>query len=209
MKSWLHITAGRGPHECNWVVLQVLKELEREGEAEGLRVRLLDGQEDEETNTLRSALLSVQGEGVEAFLRGWCGTVQWIGKSPYRPNHRRKNWFVGVERLEEPTEIPWSAQELRVETMRSSGPGGQHANKVESAVRVTHIPTGLQASAQEERSQVQNRKLALARLAKLFAQQHEEAEKEASQERWTQHNQLVRGNPIRIYKGPRFKRGEA
>ena len=89
--------------------------------------------------------------------------------------------------------------------MRSSGPGGQHVNKTSSAVRVTHVPTGLTAIAQEERSQHQNRRLALARLAQVFENCKTNAVDTAKHGRWQQHASLQRGNPIRTYRETTFR----
>jgi len=67
--------------------------------------------------------------------------------SPFRPEHQRKNWFVGIEVLEQVENTHFHPRDVKWETMRASGPGGQHVNRTESAVRVTHMPTGIQASA--------------------------------------------------------------
>ena len=101
----------------------------------------------------------------------------------------------------EPAADLWDAADVRVETLRASGPGGQHVNRTESAIRVTHLPTGLTAIAQEERSQHLNRRLALARLADLLAEQAETRIREEMTTRWRQHTQLIRGNPVRVYRG--------
>jgi peptide chain release factor len=129
------------------------------------------------------------------------GTIQWIGASPYRAHHPRKNWFVSVAAFAEPAADHWDRTAVRVETLRASGPGGQHVNRTESAVRVTHLPTGLHAIAQEERSQLLNRRLALARLASLFAERAETKAREGGAARWQQHTRLIRGNPVRVYRG--------
>ena len=85
--------------------------------------------------------------------------------------------------------------------MRSSGPGGQHVNKTESAVRVTHISTGLSAIGREERSQYLNRKLALARLNRLLEQKAAAGAQKERREKWDVHNRVERGNPVRVFKG--------
>lgn len=212
---WVHITAGVGPVECQWVVAQVLAALQLEATAAGLAPELLEAAEGEAPGTLRSALLALRGDAA-GLLATWQGTVKWSGRSAHRATHRR-NFFVGVEALQAPTlQPPGGAQrsgapsiadrDLVFTTLRSSGPGGQHVNKTESAVRLTHTPTGLAVVAREERSQHQNKRLALARLAALLAAQETAAQADAERARWAQHHQLERGNPVRVYSGPDFKR---
>ncbi|NER38078.1 MAG: peptide chain release factor H [Oscillatoria sp. SIO1A7] len=209
MNNYLQITSGRGPEECCWVVARLLDILTREATEAGIKVRLLEAIPSETPETLKSALLALEGEKseLENFLAGWTGTVQWIGSSPFRPKHKRKNWFVGVESLAAPEQIEKierSQKDLEWQTVRGSGPGGQHRNKTETAVRVVHKPTGLSAIAQEERSQSLNRKLALARLLQRLQQRQTEKENANRQQRWDLHNNLERGNPTRIYIGQKF-----
>jgi peptide chain release factor len=206
MTSWVHVTSGEGPAECERAARFVLDELVREATAAGLTATPLDAVPGGGKDRLQSALIAIEGDESDAFLAGWIGTVQWVCRSPYRPTHKRKNWFVGVERLTAPEETPWAPDEVTVEVMRASGPGGQHVNKTESAVRVTHTPTGLTAIAREERSQHRNKALALARLAELIAAGNRRARQQATATRREQHRGLVRGNAIRTYDGPDFKR---
>jgi peptide chain release factor len=203
---WMQITAGRGPVECQWVVGRLLGVLVEEAGPAGVRLALLEAVPGEAPDTLRSALLSVEGDGAAAFIDGLAGTIQWVGRSPLRPHHRRRNFFVGVEGLRPPERLPFSERDLRIDTLRSSGPGGQHVNKTESCVRVLHLPTGLMAIAREERSQQQNRRLALARLAGLLADREQQAEAGERRRRWEEHNTLERGNAVRVYEGERFLR---
>lgn len=97
-------------------------------------------------------------------------------------------------------ETRFDLKEVRWETMRASGPGGQHVNRTESAVRVTHVPSGVQATAMEERSQHRNRKLALARLTKKLNEIDSKRYGEAREERWRAHLELERGNPVRVFR---------
>lgn len=203
---WIQITAGRGPVECQWVVGQVLAALSAEAQQAGLAVELLEAVQGDGPGLLRSVLLSAEGAGLVPFVRGWQGSIQWVGKSAQRPNHKRRNYFVGVEALEPPQAQAFSDKDLVFETMRGAGPGGQHVNKTESCVRVTHLPSGRRAVGREERSQQQNRRLAVARLAALLKEDGEEARARAEQTRWDQHNSLERGNPTRTYEGPGFTR---
>ena len=215
--NYLQITSGRGPEECCWVVARLVDILTREATEAGIKVRTLEAIPSETPETLKSALLALEGEKseLEDFLAGWTGTIQWIGSSPFRPKHKRKNWFVGVESLAAPEQIEnierfsWgdaslTQKDLEWQTIRGSGPGGQHRNKTETAVRVVHKPTGLSAIAQEERSQSLNRKLALARLVQRLQQRQTEIENANRQQRWDLHNNLERGNPTRIYIGQKF-----
>ncbi len=94
---------------------------------------------------------------------------------------------------------------MRFEPTKASGPGGQHVNKTESAVRATHLPTGLSCVAREERCQHRNKELALARLAQTIAGRGAQAEADARRDAWTRHDALERGNAVRVYTGPEFR----
>ncbi|MBK8751618.1 MAG: peptide chain release factor H [Candidatus Competibacteraceae bacterium] len=198
---WLQLSAGRGPAECEWVVGRLAPRLIRDLGESGLIVEEIARTPGEHGGDARSILWRVSGPEATAPVRSWLGTIQWIGASPYRPHHGRKNWFVSVAAFEEPETDFWDATAVRVDTLRASGPGGQHVNRTESAVRVTHLPTGLSAMAQEERSQHLNRRLALARLANLFAARADTQIREDMTARWQQHTRLIRGNPVRVYRG--------
>ncbi len=205
MQQWIQITAGRGPAECAWVVPRVLRCFIQEAESAAISVEVLESIPGPFLDTLDSVLIAIEGSNLKPFLERWLGSILWIGRSPFRPTYKRKNWFVGVNQLALPERVAWSENELRFDTMRASGPGGQHVNKTETAVRVTHMPTGLTATAQEERSQSANRKLALARLAESFSQRQQQSERRVQHKRWTQHDALERGNPIRVYRGDKFE----
>ncbi|WBT38224.1 peptide chain release factor H [Hyphomicrobium sp. DMF-1] len=204
---WLQVTSGRGPAECQLAVARLADVLEKEASKQGLACVLLDIVEGRERGTALSALLSLEGEGARAFAHRSRGSVLWICPSPLRPGHKRKNWFVGVEVLAPPDAGATALRtaDVAFEAMRASGPGGQHVNKTESAVRATHRPTGLVATAREERSQAMNKKLALARLAGLLAEGANAAKADAERDRWAQHDALERGRPVRTFEGPSFK----
>jgi peptide chain release factor len=202
--NWLQLTSGRGPTECQRFVARLVDEILQDAEGHDVEGRLLGSVEGERRDTLLSALLSLEGDSVEEFIDRWEGTHKWVCLSPYRRNHKRKNWYAGVRRIVPPETPSWSAADLRIDTMRSSGPGGQHVNKTSSAVRVTHLPSGISVVAQEERSQHRNRALALARLAKIFEHSMQNAADEKQRELWLEHWQLERGNEIRTYRGPNF-----
>jgi peptide chain release factor len=202
---WFQVTAGQGPSECAWAVVKVLDEIRHEAVSASLEFRTIEIEPGPEPGTAQSVLISISGgAAMESFAKSWHGTVQWTARSPFRPEHKRKNWFVGVDVLEPVEETSFDPKEVRWETMRASGPGGQHVNRTESAVRVTHVPTGIQAVAAEERSQHRNRKLALARLAKKISDRETELHGQARAKRWRAHQDLERGNPVRVFR----ERGE-
>jgi peptide chain release factor len=198
---WLQVTAGQGPAECAWAVVRVLEQLQREALAASFEFKTVEIEPGPEPGTAHSVLVFVAGGiEVESFAASWSGTVQWTARSPFRPEHKRKNWFVGIDVIEPVDETRFHPKDVRWETMRASGPGGQHVNRTESAVRVTHLPTGVQATAAEERSQHRNRRLALARLARKLAEADSKRQDDARELRWRAHQQLQRGNPVRILR---------
>ena len=197
-KTYLQITSGRGPVECCRVVALVLEKILREAQKRKLRVEILEKETGPVNRTWLSAVVALEGAGCDVLADEWEGTVLWIARSPYRIHHRRKNWFVGVQTflLSESREA--TEDDIRYETLRASGPGGQHVNKTESAVRAVHIPSGISVVASDQRSQWQNKKLATERLlVKLTAWNIEQAMIQA-QTNWSNHNSLQRGNPVKI-----------
>ena len=197
-KTYLQITSGRGPVECCRVVALVLEKILREAQKRKLRVEILEKETGPVNRTLLSVVVALEGAGSDVLADEWEGTVLWIARSPYRIHHRRKNWFVGVQTflLSESREA--TEDDIRYETLRASGPGGQHVNKTESAVRAVHIPSGISVVASDQRSQWQNKKLATERLlVKLTAWNIEQAMIQA-QTNWSNHNSLQRGNPVKI-----------
>lgn len=198
----LHITAGQGPEECAWVVGKLVAMFAKEAAAEQLGCELVDG----EADLAASVLLRITGDGCENFAQARSGTIRWIGTSPFRPMHKRKNWFVGVSRALEVADVPeLRDSDIRYEAIRVSGPGGQHVNKTDSAVRATHTPTGLTTFSQDQRSQFANKKIARLKLAMLFLDQQLQGEKQGKEAMWSQNHALERGNAIRTYEGDKFK----
>ncbi len=155
----------------------------------------------------KSAVVLVSGADAEAFARSWRGTIQWRAQSNLRPTHKRANWFIGVFELPDPVHASKRihARDVTFETFRAGGPGGQHQNTTDSAVRARHRPTGLTAAAREERSQHRNKSLALERLQRLMAAQMAADEAAQKADRNGLHHALERGNPVRRFKGQDFR----
>ena len=198
----LHLTSGKGPDECRWVVARLAEAFSDEAARIGVTCEVLDTQDE----LPASLLMRVSGDGALAFVLERTGTILWIGESPFRPRHKRRNWFVGVALAPIPEDVPdLRDSDIDFQAMRASGPGGQHVNKTDSAVRATHRPTGLVATAQEQRSQHANRKLAKLKLAMLLEDRRSGASDDVRHEQWSVHQQLERGNPVRTYIGAKFK----
>lgn len=197
-KTYLQITSGRGPVECCRVVALVLERILKQAQTRKLKVEIVEKEAGPANRTLLSVVIALEGAGCDTLVEEWEGTVLWIARSPYRIHHRRKNWFVGVQTFLLSESCEATENEIRYETLRASGPGGQHVNKTESAVRAVHIPSGISVVASDQRSQWQNKKLATERLlVKLTAWNVEQAMIQA-QANWSNHNNLQRGNPVKV-----------
>ena len=191
----LQISSGQGPVECELAVEKLAKELEKELNAEIIEKR---------DSRFSDGYISVLMECKEdvSFLEG---TIQWVCKSPIRPNHKRKNWFVDISIIPEVESVNMD-KNIRFERFHCGGNGGQNVNKVETGVRLIHIPTGIAVTSTAERSQLQNRKDAMKKLMAKLAEKNKNLQAKQTNEAWQQHTQLVRGNPVRVYKGEKFKR---
>ena len=191
----IQISSGQGPEECELVVGLFYQALRREVEG----IQMISG-----AKGRRGGFSSVVLEA-EADLSGLEGSVLWVCKSPLRPEHKRKNWYIDVSILEE---VPRTSKEMQVrfETFRSGGKGGQNVNKVETGVRVVHIPTGIAVVSTEARSQHMNKQIALNRLCDILADRDLQCARREKELAWMEHNRLERGNPVRIYEGREFVR---
>jgi len=199
-KIYIQITSGRGPAECCRVVSKILETILKEARQQNIYAEVVEREEGEINRTLLSAVIFLAGENLKPFIDSWEGTILWISQSPYRKFHKRKNWFVGVQSLPSTEKVGWNENDLRFQTLKASGPGGQHVNKTESAVRVTHIPSGISVTASESRSQLQNKKHAIERLKIRLVAYEQERMLVITQKNWQNHNELERGNPIRVIK---------
>lgn len=214
---YLQLTAGQGPKECAWVVAQLEHVILKAANTESLLIervealayeKMLRKQDLVEPDAFLSILFRVEGAAALTFARQWQGTIQWQGQSPYRPKHKRINWFVGVEVVKIPqmkvSALEILEQQVVIETMRAKGPGGQHVNKTESAVRITHRPSGLRVRIESDRSQHRNKKIALERLQLLLAEQESGEKQSLERERWLHHYGVKRGSPVRTFFGHNF-----
>lgn len=200
MKHYIQITAGRGPVECARAVTLVAREIAKAISS----LQLADCEPHNQVDGCYMSMTFVTEESIpETIVKEWQGTVLWRSTAnPYRPGHKRSNWFVGVNFFDE-VELPEIAEsDIVYETCRSGGKGGQNVNKVETTVRAIHIPSRIVVKCSDERSQSQNKVRARERLLLKLRQQNDNAGAVSKSAQWRNHDSLERGNPVKKYSGP-------
>lgn len=199
--AFLTINSGAGGTEsCDWAEM-LLRMYSRWAEHAGFKVEVLDMALGEEAG-ISSATIHIAGANAFGYAKAERGVHRLVRISPFDSNARRHTSFCSVDvvpEVEDDVDIEIDESDLRVDVYRASGKGGQHVNRTESAVRITHIPTGIVVTCQNDRSQIKNRATAMSTLKSRLYEKREDEKRSEMERFYGEKGDIAWGNQIRSY----------
>ena len=192
----IHISSGNGVDEVCRALFHFLNWLEGKYTFKVVKLEYTRHE-----NSYKSILLESEDENFLALE----GTHLWRCQSPFRPKHKRKNWYFSLAIVEQQKFVNIDKSKVIYQTMKSPKKGGQHVNTTSSGVRAIYEPLGIEAISYDQRSQHQNKKIALERLMEKIELMEHEEESSKRNERWREGKHLERGRSVRVFEGEGFK----
>jgi len=193
----VHISSGNGVDEVARAVWLFYKWLQKENyKFELIHIEYAPCQQG-----VKSLRLQSQDKRFNALE----GTLLWRSLSPFRPKHKRKNWYFSLECYDEENLVNIDTTKITYQSMKSPKKGGQHVNTTNSGVRAIYAPLSLEAIAYDERSQHRNKQIALVRLLEKVEKLHQSQATNATQKRWVQGKNIQRGQAVKTFVGKKFE----
>ena len=200
---YLLFTSGRGPVECEIAVQGIQNKFRQYLDVHQIPFQIVSQQKGQVPRAMKTIVFKLVAAH-RTQITPWMGTMHWICKSPIRKYHKRKNWYIKCEEIDMPEVQSIDLNELTIQSYKASGPGGQHRNKVETAIRIIHRPTGVIVTASDSKSKAQNKKNALKKLEERLKTKNQTAQEQMDLEKWLTKIEIERGNPIKVFEGKKF-----
>ncbi len=199
-------TAGRGPIECALAVKGITDKFKKYLDGHKVAYEVTSLKKGGAKKSIETIIFEVKTTD-NTLIKPWVGTMQWISQSPVRKYNKRKNWYIKSELFDMEDSNEFQNQDVTCQYYRASGPGGQHRNKVETAVRLIHKGSGLIVTSSDGKSQHQNKKKAWDKLNAKIADQGTQAKQMQDENQWISQIEIERGNPCKVFVGERFLKG--
>lgn len=202
-ERYILFTAGKGPIECSLAVQGIQSKFKKHLDDNLVSFSIIQQTKGDVGRSIETILFKVSATKA-SFIDPWIGTLLWISQSPIRKFHKRKNWYIRCEEVIFSDAIRLSPKDVTVQTFRGSGPGGQHRNKVETAVRLIHKQSGIIVTATDAKSQLQNKKKAWIKLAEQIEHQNNRIKSTSNSDRWAVLQEIERGKQVKTFIGKKF-----
>ncbi len=205
MKTYTSIlfTAGRGPSECGLATYGIQMRFKKFLDDNDIKYEIVKQQLGKLNRSMETIVFKVNRNKYEK-VKPWFGTIQWISSSPIRKYSKRKNWYIKCCEVNMPETKSINLKDITIQAYKASGPGGQHRNKVETAIRIIHKPTGIIVIAADSKSKAQNKKRAMEKLEAKLKSVNKQIQFNYELDEWASKIDIERGNPSKVFHGSKF-----